>query len=66
MHEFRAWFQIATQYFKNKLNPVYHVYYCGYLETADPTLVLTGGFSLKHCTLLQCWFNVGPASQTLT
>ena len=21
--------------------------------------------SLKHCTFIQCWFNVGPASQTL-
>ena len=24
-----------------------------------------GGLSLKHCTFIQCWFNVGPASQTL-
>ena len=24
-----------------------------------------GGLSLKHCTFLQCWFNVGPASQSL-
>ena len=23
------------------------------------------GLSLKHCTFIQCWFNVGPASQTL-
>ena len=24
-----------------------------------------GGLSLKHCTFIQCWFNVGPASLTL-
>ena len=24
-----------------------------------------GGLSLKHSTFVQCWFNVGPASQTL-
>ena len=24
-----------------------------------------GGLSLKHCTFIQCCFNVGPASQTL-
>ena len=24
-----------------------------------------GGLSLKHCTFIQCRFNVGPASQTL-
>ena len=24
-----------------------------------------GGLSPKHCTFIQCWFNVGPASQTL-
>ena len=24
-----------------------------------------GGLSLKHCTFIQCWFNVGLASQTL-
>ena len=23
------------------------------------------GLSLKHCTFIQCWFNVGPAWQTL-
>ena len=24
-----------------------------------------GGLYLIHCTFIQCWFNVGPASQTL-
>ena len=28
-------------------------------------LYYAGGLSLKHCTFIQCWFNVGPASQTL-
>ena len=23
------------------------------------------GLSLKHCTFIQCWFNVGPALQML-
>ena len=39
----------------------------GVLKLLDLKLVLTcaGGLSLKHCTFIQCWFNVGPPSQTL-